>query len=278
MSEAKLIWLSDLHFEAEGLVQGHDPRRRLEAAIDHINAHYAGADLCLITGDMVETATAQNYRDLRRRLERLCLPWVPMTGNHDARELFLEHLHLPLPGAVHSTEGFMLHSTVQPGFAQYAIDLPDVHLICLDSLWEGHDAGELCAERLNWLESRLQEQPDKPTLLFLHHPPIDLGLPMLDPDKLSNGQALMALLARYPQVRQVCCGHVHRPVTAQLGGIGITSLRAVLYQAPAPIPAWDWDSFTPPREAPELGVITVQNDQITIRREAFCAYHDGGPV
>ncbi|QGX98885.1 phosphodiesterase [Roseovarius faecimaris] len=261
---ARLIWLSDLHFEAEGLVLGHDPRARLDAAIDHINAHFPHpeTELCLITGDLVDTATEANYTELRRRLDRLQVSWVAMTGNHDARALFLKHLPQP--------------RDQQPGFAQYEVALHGSRLICLDSLWEGEDAGLLCPARLGWLEARLKVADARPVIIFLHHPPVDLGLPMLDPDKLRNGADLMALLAQFPQVSHVCCGHVHRPVAARAGGLTVTSLRSVLYQAPAPVPAWDWDSFTPPREAPEMGVITVGDGQITIRSEQFCAYEVGG--
>ena len=88
-----------------------------------------------------------------------------------------------------------------PGFAQYAIDLPQAHFLCLDSLTPGATSGLLCAERLDWLESVLRANPDKPTLVFLHHPPMALDLPMLDPDRLKNGAALLDLLAQFPAVR-----------------------------------------------------------------------------
>jgi 3',5'-cyclic AMP phosphodiesterase CpdA len=262
--EARVIWLSDLHFEADGLVLGHDPRVRLDAAVDYINANYRypDTDLCLITGDLVDTPSAENYAGVWARLDQMQVPWFPLTGNHDSREMFLKHLPLP-------------HG-MQSGFVQYVDDLNAVRLICLDSLWEGHDAGELCTERLIWLETRLQERQDTPAIVFLHHPPMTLGLPMLDPDKLRNGEDLLSLLARYPHVKQICCGHVHRPVTGCIGDLSYTSLRSALYQAPPPVPAWNWSTFSPPAEAPELGVITVAADQITIRTEQFCDYAMGG--
>ncbi len=255
-ASTQIIWLSDLHFERDGLVQGHDPRLRLDAAIAHINTHYRGAEACLITGDMVDTATHENYQDLRQRLEQLAMPWWPMTGNHDKRALFLQHMPQPSGG--------------QEGFAQYAIDLQAARLICLDSLWEGEDAGHLCDARLVWLEARLNERQEVPALIFLHHPPLDLGLPMLDPDRLQNGDTLLRLLARYPHVTQLCCGHVHRPISGRIGALSYATIRAVLYQAPPPVPAWDWDSFNPPMEAPDFGVITVSSGDISIQFAEFC--------
>ncbi|MFK7938739.1 MAG: phosphodiesterase [Roseovarius sp.] len=260
---AQLIWLSDLHFEAEGLVLGHDPRARLEAAIDHINVHYRHPEtaMCVITGDLVDTSTPENYAALWHRLDRLQMPWVPLTGNHDTREVYLKHLPQP--------EG------LQDGFAQCVFDLGVAWVICLDSLWDGHDAGLLCDARLTWLEAQLKLCTGRPVLIFLHHPPVPLGLPMLDPDRLSNGAQLMALLGQFPDVRQVCCGHVHRPVVAQAGQITVTSVRSVLYQAPPARPAWDWDSFTPSVEAPDMGIIDITDGQITIQFAEFCAAEYG---
>ena len=259
MSSDSLIWLSDLHFEHQGNVLGHDPRARLDAAVDHINTHFNDASLCVITGDMVETATAANYRAVRAALDRLEVPWVPMTGNHDDCALFLEHFDLP-PGA----------RDAMPGFAQYVIERPGLRLICLDSLRAGSSAGELCAARLDWLESALSAAPDTPALVFLHHPPVPLGLPMLDADRLIEGEALIARLQRHGNVRHLCFGHVHRPTCGTVGGIAYASIRSVLYQAPPPEPAWTWDTFAPAHEAPELGVIRLHSGQVSIRFHPFC--------
>ena len=254
---AQIIWLSDPHYAVDGLVQGHNPRKRLDAAIDHINTHYAGADLCIISGDMVETATVADYQGVRARLKQLAMPWHPMTGNHDRRALFLAHMPLP--------------DTVMPGFAQYVIELPTVRLICLDTLWEGQDAGLLCADRLAWLQDQLKIADARPVIVFAHHPPVALGLPMLDMDRLSNGADMLDILARHPNVRQLCCGHVHRPVSGVIGSMGLACLRATLYQAPPPAPAWDWASFKPAAEAPQLGIITIEDDRIILRYEEFCS-------
>ncbi|SHL03555.1 3',5'-cyclic AMP phosphodiesterase CpdA [Roseovarius marisflavi] len=255
--DTRIIWLSDLHFEEYGTVLGHDPRARLDVTISFINKNYGAADLCLISGDMVETATPANYRALATELDRLAIPWWPMTGNHDDRAMVPEHLGLP--------DGAM------PGFAQYAIELPQARVLCLDSLNPGVASGLLCAERLDWLERALLANPDKATLVFLHHPPMALDLPMLDPDRLENGAALLDLLARFPAVRQLCFGHVHRPVSGHIGRIAFSSLRSALYQAPPPVPTWNWESFTPAAEAPDLGIITLHDDQTNIAFLPFCA-------
>ena len=258
---AQIIWLSDLHYD-ESPVLGHDPVARVEAAIDYVNGHYGGADLCVISGDLVETASAHSYTDLIGRLNRLAMPWTGVPGNHDRRALFMDYI--PRPG------------TTMPGFAQFAVDLPGLRVIGLDTLVEDKDHGWLCEARLDWLRAQLQTGGDIPTIVFQHHPPVDLGLPMLDPDRLHNGETLLNLLADFPAVKHLCFGHVHRPVSGSIEGLAYTGLRSALYQAPPPVPAWDWTTFKPVLEAPELGVVTCAADHIGIQTLPFCAATLGG--
>ena len=65
---SKIIWMSDLHFAADGLVAGVDPRARVRAAVDHINTHYRDAEICVISGDMVNRGTVKDYTALRLEL------------------------------------------------------------------------------------------------------------------------------------------------------------------------------------------------------------------
>ncbi len=257
----KIIWLSDLHFTAEGLVLGHDPRQRLDLAVGHINTHHADADCCVITGDLADRGNRHDYIAVRDRLDQLLIPWLPMVGNHDDRALIHEVLRVPAGGMA--------------GFVQYAHHLDEVLLICLDTLTPGSDAGSFCIERQDWLDAELARHPKVPTIIFLHHPPLKLGLPMQDQDRLLDSAALLKVLSCHPQVVHLCIGHVHRPVTGNVGGIAFATLHSVLYQAPPPWPAWDWDSFMPAQEAPALGVLTCSAGQITLQYDQFCCYSEG---
>ena len=192
------------------------------------------------------------------------MPVCAMPGNHDDRALMAAAS--PLQGQ--GMEGFM----------QTALDLGDAVVLSLDSLVPGADHGILCADRLGWVRARLEEARGRPVIVALHHPPVALGLPMLDPDNLHNGADLLAHLARHDAPVQVLAGHVHRPCSAYVDGVSIKTQRAVLYQAPAPVPAWDWDSFAPAREAPGLGLVTLDRGQITVQDLQFCPYEQGGPL
>ncbi|MEO0486317.1 MAG: metallophosphoesterase [Pseudomonadota bacterium] len=259
---ARFIWLSDLHYLAEGLVQGHDPRVRLQAAISLINAHYSDAGFVVISGDMVETPTAANYAALARELSQLSIPYLPLPGNHDDRALMARHLLLP--------------DTVMDGFVQYEVAFDGARLVCLDTLKPGSDAGELCEARRDWLRNRLAHRVT-PTLLFMHHPPMPLGLPMLDPDRLEDGDSLLTLLETSGGIDFIGTGHVHRHIYGTHRGMGFATLGSVLYQAPPPDPPWTWAGFKPSGEPPRMACVTVEGG-VQVSLIDICPYAQGGPT
>ena len=199
--------ISDLHFLPKGtLAFGRiDVAGCLERAIDHLNALQPRPDAVLITGDLTNDGDAAVWADLLATLGRLAAPLYPLPGNHDDRELMraaLAHLEL-FPAA---------------GPLCFDVALGPVRLIGLDSLIPGDPAGRLGHEQLAWLDARLGEQPKKPTLVALHHPPFRTGIDHMDAMMLADGAALAAVIERHAQVERVLCGHVHRSVQCRFAG------------------------------------------------------------
>ena len=77
----KLLQITDTHVGRPGFVNyGVDPRARLEACVADINAHHADAALCLVTGDLVNDGSAEEYANLEPVLRALKMPFRVMTG------------------------------------------------------------------------------------------------------------------------------------------------------------------------------------------------------
>jgi 3',5'-cyclic AMP phosphodiesterase CpdA len=53
---------------------------------------------------------------------------------------------------------------------------------------------------------------------MLHQPPIETGIGFIDTYRCLNGDRLAAVVARYPAVERVLCGHVHRHIAVRFGG------------------------------------------------------------
>ena len=60
-------------------------------------------------------------------------------------------------------------------------------------------------------------------ILFMHHPPVLLGVPWLDRIGLEQRELLQGLLLREPRIRLVCCGHVHHETSNDVGSAPVVT-------------------------------------------------------
>lgn len=234
--------ISDPHIKAPGekLYGRIDTAGYLERAVTHLLQQSQQPDIVLMTGDLVNEGAPEQYAHLRSLLAPLRMPVYLIPGNHDARDAlrgaFPDHRYLP-----------------SSGFIQYVVEDLPLRLIALDTLIEGAGRGELCDTRLDWLEERLAESR-KPTVLFMHHPPFDIGLAYLDRERLHRGDArLAALVRRHDNIERVLCGHVHRPITVRWAGTTASAIPSTAHQATLDLVSPDLTmTFDPPAIALHL--------------------------
>jgi 3',5'-cyclic-AMP phosphodiesterase len=206
-----LIQLSDLHLRAgEGQPGQAQPgaAQRLQHALRQVAALRPSADAVLVSGDLVDDPSAAAYANVRALLESLAVPVYAMAGNHDDRDLL--RAHFP-SGQDHAHAGAPV---------RFAVNCGTLRLVACDSTDPGSDAGVLDREQLAWLGDTLAEQPETPTLLALHHPPVLTGVRSMDAIALAAEDriALEALLGSHPQVQTVTCGHVHTTMITSFAG------------------------------------------------------------
>jgi 3',5'-cyclic AMP phosphodiesterase CpdA len=257
----KIIWMSDPHFQNEGTIDGLNPRTRFQSAITHANTHHADADFAVLSGDLVRGGIASNYSGVADHLAKSDISIYPMVGNHDDRTGFRQHLTVP--------------AGCMDDYIQYTIPTREGLMICLDTHMIGSDAGQFDAARQAWLTQTLATHADKPVYIFMHHPPMALDLPNQDTIMLQEGDAFLDLISAHANVKHLFMGHVHRPTCGTIRGIPFATIGALSFHAPAPRPAWDWDSFVPPPEAPHYGVLHIQDGNVTLQYTQFCAYEVG---
>ncbi|MGH6929640.1 MAG: phosphodiesterase, partial [Dongiaceae bacterium] len=215
-----LAQISDLHIVAPGrqVYDRIDTPGFLARAVAHLNALDPRPDFVWITGDLVDRGSPPEYENLRALLQPLQIPWALMPGNHDdrgnLRQAFVDQPYMPPAGE----------------FLQYVIDDLPLRLIALDTLIPGESGGRLCQARLDWLADRLEERPDRPTIVAMHHPPFATGLTEMDAINCDNSAALGVLVAQHPQIERIVCGHVHRPMVIRWNGTVVTTAPATAHQ------------------------------------------------
>src|SRR6202035_4591171 len=79
----------DLHIKPPGsLAYGKvDTAAALERCVAALNEFKPRPDLVVISGDLADTPTAEEYEHLKRLLAPLEPPFVAIPGNHDSREM-----------------------------------------------------------------------------------------------------------------------------------------------------------------------------------------------
>ena len=106
------------------------------------------------------------------------------------------------------------------------------NFVVLDTHEPGQVSGGFCAKRQAWLKARLAEAGGRPVYLFMHHPPLDIGIPSLDRIGLVDKRGFADALAETAGIRYIFFGHVHRPVSGSWRGIPYSSLRSLVHQVP----------------------------------------------
>jgi len=155
------------------------------------------ADVVIHTGDSIHHGSAEEYAHLREILSELKAPLFFTPGNRDRRD----GLRAALDGLAYLPQGDFLH---------HAVETYDLRLVALDSVSAGDRKGAFCSQRLAWLQETLAREPQKPTILFMHHPPFDV-VPFYEDGyrKGEDSTNLSDLVRRHPQVIRLLCGHVH---------------------------------------------------------------------
>ncbi|MFO1038788.1 MAG: phosphodiesterase [Geminicoccaceae bacterium] len=215
-----LVQLTDLHVRPPGrLANGVVDTNRLAAeAIDSVLAMRPTPDAVLVSGDLTDRGTEEEYRVVRDLLDRLPMSVHVVPGNHDNRA--------PMRAAFADRPEF----ATDPFFLHYAVDLGDLRLIALDTVVAGQSHGELCPTRLAWLERALAEAPERPTLVMMHHPPFLCGIGHMDRINCRDGDALGAIVERHPQIERIVCGHHHRPIQVRWRGTVVNVAPSVAHQ------------------------------------------------
>ena len=283
--------ISDLHIAEAGNYMRNfvDANVKLAAAVDYLNGMQMRPDVVLATGDLTDHGRPEQYELLAAIFAELDIPLLLVTGNHDEREPFRKafaatHPYLPREGPI-----------------QYVVDDYDVRLVAVDTTRVDHHDGELDDERLAWLDRTLAQRPDDPTVVFLHHPPFTTGIWWMDCIGLAGAREFEAIVRRYPNVRLVLAGHLHRPITTNWGGTMVSTAPSTTHQTACNLhpdhepvivaePSmlqlhwWTGDSFVshttvfePPSARIEMAALMADWESAKVRIKQGPPFAKGGP-
>ncbi len=202
--------LTDLHIKRQGKVayQKVDTLQCLKNAVTHINELLPQPDWVVVTGDLGDFGTSEEYDVLVPELKKLKAPIKVIPGNHDHRD----HLRAAF-------DGFASFDHLE--YCHFSQLVDGYHLVGLDTSVLGKPYGQLAPNSLVWLSEQLVNYAALPTLIFLHHPPMAVGIDHMDVQKLLNDEALWEVIKQHQQVKGLVAGHLHRAIYATWHGLPV---------------------------------------------------------
>lgn len=194
-AKARILQITDTHLFAgkHQSLLGINTHSSYHAVLDAIIDQQRNYDLIVATGDLAQDHSPAAYQHFAEGIARLPAPCVWLPGNHDFQPA-------------------MVSTFANAGISPSKQVLLGEHwqILLLDSQVSGVPHGELSEYQLEWMERCLRVNPERYTLLLLHHHPMPSGCIWLDQHGLRNAHTLAAILQRYPKVNTLLCGHIHQ--------------------------------------------------------------------
>ncbi len=197
-----------------------DTAAMLEAAVACANRLTPRPDVVLVTGDVGDTGHPAEYARAARLLAGLAVPYAVIPGNHDE------------PEALASAFGAAAGERLAGGTRVHTLDRHAVRLVGIDSTQRNWPGGLLDDERLAWLDRTLAADT-RPTIVFMHHPPLWSGVHYLDAFGFSGRRRFGAVIARHRHVLRILGGHIHRQIDVPWNG---TIVSTSISTAPQYVP------------------------------------------
>src|ERR1700749_2015882 len=142
--------------------EGVDPDESVLRAVEAILALDDRTDALLVSGDLTQNGTPEEYARLRALLAPPDLEPHVVPGNHDLRGSLRAAFGLPGEGE-------------EP--ASHVVDLGPLRLVCLDSIVPGAEGGAVDEGRIEWRDAARGGEPRRPTVIAMHHPPLRSEMP-----------------------------------------------------------------------------------------------------
>jgi Icc protein len=211
------VQITDCHLgeKAGSRLLNIDTDESLAAVAALVRRQQPNIDALLMTGDLSDNGSAAAYRRVLAATDDLAstVRWLP--GNHD------------LAATMRSTLG-------DDARLRRSLLLGAWHIIMLDSAVPGEIGGRLTDAELAALRGSLQQEPQRHTLICVHHPAVPVGCAWMDPQMIANADEFWRVIADFPQVRAVLSGHVHQAFETQRQGTRVlTSPSTCVQFAPA---------------------------------------------
>lgn len=200
MTKLRIIQISDTHLTPEGSVAANnqriDPYLKLEKILADVYHMPEKPDFIVLSGDLIHEGQAQDYSRLKEFIdhasEQLGIKVYPILGNHDRTRAFFK--------------GYLNSESKDQYY--YDVSTDEYNIYFLDTTFNNIEQGLVGEKQLSWLESKLIAEPNKKSIIFMHHPLDGAPVRHMRYSILQDGEELLNIIKNY-NVQGVFSGHIH---------------------------------------------------------------------
>jgi 3',5'-cyclic AMP phosphodiesterase CpdA len=208
--------LSDPHLDG-----GPQAAGRLRRVTDYLATLTRPVDVVLVTGDLADHGTPDEYAELDRAMH-LDLPVLVLPGNHDVSAPLRAGLGRLIGRP--AGEAHPVHQVRDVGVARFVL---------VDSSVPDEVHGSLEQPTLDWLRTTLSEPWDGPVFVCMHHPASEVGHPVMDGWRMLSADGLAAALDG-SRVTAILTGHVHAAIASNFAGVPLLIAPGIRSTVPLP--------------------------------------------
>lgn len=187
----RVLHISDIHYRSKyNLANPYEKMLSLMDStlnkITNIVSQLQNIDLIVITGDICDAGSVEDYEHVKETLDQYHIPYVLSLGNHDDKIAFFKAFHLN-----ENSDSYLNVYTTN-----------NISFISFDNSAYNVSNGYLDETRLNWLDSMLKEHSNN--IVLMHHQFENVpGIP-----GLNNGSKLKDILTQNHPLA-ILNGHTH---------------------------------------------------------------------
>ena len=192
----------------------------LTDAVEQINK-MVGLDFVMFGGDMVDSATDENFYNFYSILSKLKYPSLNAFGNHEyygdmTKEQVLDVVRGYNPNYIFDETYYAFSPKT------------DYRIIVLDANAKDSKTamGELPQEQLDFLDKEPFENQDKVVVITMHHAPVE---PFIAKEhSIANAKEITDILVKYKNPIIILSGHYHATKIRRIGNLVFVSTPAMV--------------------------------------------------
>ncbi|MEH6639620.1 MAG: 3',5'-cyclic-AMP phosphodiesterase [Porticoccaceae bacterium] len=208
----RLVQITDPHIgpSRDYCLAGVQTYETFRQVLAELGSQKLAPDMIYATGDIAANGAPEAYELFAQQMQFLEIPYGWLPGNHDQLTIMEEGL----------------------SSASYwpMLEMGQWRVISLNTSVPGKVGGALAQSELDFLEQVLSAEPDKPVIVFLHHPPLPVGCDWLDRQRIANADELEAIVRASGNVKAVFSGHVHQDFAGQWAGCEVHTAPSTCFQ------------------------------------------------